>query len=146
MPFQGEVSFKPGNYGLGAGGLFSEFDDPSLYPASALTLVGRLQVEVAGEYRLIAHPKPAREGGSSVRTSLVFSLSIDGKVAIPETRTQGWRRIEQAVTLSAGAHRVEIRALAQSPGFGPSPTASRLLFEVRGPRDAAARPLTLSEP
>ena len=146
VPFEGRVSFQPRDYGLETGGLFSEYDDPSLYPAVAVNLAGQWRIGQAGVYRLVVRPKPSREGASAVRGTMIFSVRVDGRAVIPETRTQSWRKHEREVELSAGSHRVEIDALARSPGFGPSPTDSQLWIGVRGPGEAAPRPLVLTAP
>lgn len=144
IPFEGRVSFQPKDYGLKAGRFFSKYDDPSRYPAMAVHLRGMLELEETGEHTFVLHPKPARQGGSAVRSRMTVRLRIDGnEVAYLRDREQ-WRPVEETVRLEAGLHEVEVTALAQSPGFGPSPVDSELSLGVRGPEDAAAQPLTLA--
>jgi hypothetical protein len=146
VPFQGQVSFQPRDYGVEADGLFSKYDDPSLYPTVAVRLTGQWRIDQPGAYQLVVRPKPSREGASAVRGTMIFSIRIDGRAVIPKITTQSWKKHARELQLSAGLHRVEIDALAQSPGFGPSPTDSQLLIDVRGPGEAAPRPLLLLAP
>lgn len=144
VQFSGRVSFDPGEYGLESPRFFNSFDDPSLYPSVAVQLKGDWSVGAAGLYRLSIATKPAREGGGSVRSRLIFLIRVDGKVVVPETETARWQTIKSDVNLEPGVHRVEIVTLARSPGYGPSPIDSGLVIKVQGPGGAGFYPLNLT--
>jgi hypothetical protein len=146
VQFSGTVSFDPKDYGIDPPGFLNPYDDPSLYPAVAVHIKGYWQVDQNGPHQLSISAKPAREGGTSIRSRLTFRVLVDGEEVIPETSTERWESMESDLELQAGVHLVEIFTLARSPGFGPSPTNSRILFQARGPGDAAFYPLQLITP
>ena len=145
LPYSGAVSFDPEDYGLDGSSLINTYDDPSLYPAVAVHLKGFWKVGKDGPYQLSVVTKPAREGGEAVRSSLTYKLLVDGEEIMPETTTRRWQTMKFDLNLQAGDHLTEIYALARSPGFGPSPVDSRIIFKVRGPGDAAFYPLEFSK-
>lgn len=135
------LSFDPAGYDVADAGLFSDYRDPASYRYVGVALEGDLPVYAAGEYEFVLHPKPAREGGANVSTRLSVWLSIDGRPAVEVRGQSSWRLQRGRLQLEPGLHRLRIWAVADSDGFGPSPTATRLLLAVKGPGDASPRPL-----
>jgi len=136
-----ELSFDPSAYDVPNAGLFSNYRDPASYRYVGVVMEGELPVRTAGDYEFVLSPKPAREGGANVATRMSVWLQVDDRPVLEFRDQASWRIQRGQVRLSAGTHRVRLWAVAASDGFGPSPTASRLLVAVKGPGDASPRPL-----
>ena len=136
-----ELSFDPSAYDVPDAGLFSNYRDPASYRYVGLLLEGELPVRAAGEYEFVLHPKPAREGGLNVATRMSAWLQVDDQPVLEFRDQSSWRAQRGQMRLSPGLHRVRLWTVVSSDGFGPSPTDSRLLVAVKGPGDAAPRPL-----
>lgn len=135
------LKFDPAAYDVPDAGLFSDYRDPAAYRYVGLALEGDLPIAEAGEYEFVIYPKPAREGGGSVGARLSVRLDVAGGTALEFRDQSSWQARRGRVQLTPGLHRVKLWAVAASPGFGPSPTASQLLLAVKGPGDASPRPL-----
>ncbi|MDV3239620.1 MAG: hypothetical protein LOY58_12320 [Gammaproteobacteria bacterium] len=136
-----ELSFDPSAYDVPNAGLFSNYRDPASYRYVGVVMEGELPVRTAGDYEFVLSPKPAREGGANVATRMSVWLQVDDRPVLEFRDQASWRIQRGQVRLSPGPHRVRLWAVAASDGFGPSPTASRLLVAVKGPGDASPRPL-----
>lgn len=136
-----ELSFDPSAYDVPGAGLFSHYRDPASYRYVGLLLEGELPVRGAGEYEFVLHPKPAREGGLNVATRMSAWLQVDDQPVLEFRDQSSWRAQRGQVRLGPGLHRLRLWTVVSSDGFGPSPTDSRLLVAVKGPGDAAPRPL-----
>lgn len=136
-----ELSFDPSAYDVPGAGLLSNYRDPASYRYVGVVMEGELPVRTAGDYEFVLSPKPAREGGTTVGTRMSVWLQVDDRPVLEFRDQASWRMQRGQVHLSPGTHRVRLWAVAASDGFGPSPTASRLLVAVKGPGDASPRPL-----
>lgn len=135
------LSFDPSAYDVPGAGLISPYRDPASYRYVGLWLEGDLPIHQPGDYELVLHPQPAREGGASVTVRMSVQASIGG-VPVVEFRDESRRQPQRGrVRLEAGLHPVRIWAVAVSDGFGPSPTDSRLGLSLKGPGDVSPRPL-----
>lgn len=135
------LSFDPTNYDVPNAGLFSDYRDPATYRYIGLDVQGDLPVQSTGEYEFVVYPKPVREGGANVSTKLSVWLSVDGKPVVEFRDESSWQAQRGKVLLEPGMHQVRMWAVAASSGFGPSPTATRVLLALKGPGDASPRPL-----
>lgn len=135
------LSFDPSAYDVPDAGLFSNYRDPASYRYVGLVLEGQLSVRAAGDYEFVLSPKPVREGGANVATRMSVWLQVDDQPVLTFRDESSWRIQRGQVRLGPGPHRIHLWAVASSDGFGPSPTASRLLVAVKGPGDASPRPL-----
>jgi len=135
------VSFDPSMYDVPEAGLFSNYRDPASYRYVGVALEGNLPVGSAGEYEFVVHPKPVREGGTNVATRLSVWLSVDDRPVIEIRDQSSWQLQRGRLQLEPGLHRIRVWAVAASDGFGPSPTASRLLLTLKGPGDVSPHPL-----
>lgn len=135
------VAFDPAAYDVSDAGLFSDYRDPASYRYVGVSLEGDLPVAEPGEYEFVVYPKPAREGGANVSTTLSLRLAVDGATALEFQDETSWQVRRGRVRLDPGLHRVQLWTVASSQGFGPSPTASQLLLTIKGPGDASPRPL-----
>lgn len=135
------LSFDPASYDVPNTGLFSDYRDPATYRYIGVDVQGDLPVRSAGEYEFVVYPKPAREGGANVSTKLSVWLSIDGKPVVEFRDESSWQAQRGKVLLAPGMHQVRMWAVAASSGFGPSPTATRVLLALKRPGDASPRPL-----
>lgn len=141
IAFNGELSFDPASYDAADSRLFSEYHDPSRYTDVGILLEGAVHAEKAGRYEFVVYPKPAREGGSAVSTTMAVQMAVDGRLIASSQPDTSWKPIRATVELSAGKHGLRLWAVSKSPGMGPSPTASRLKLAVKGPGDANPRTL-----
>lgn len=135
------LAFDPAAYDVPDAGLFSDYRDPASYPYVGLLLEGALPVVQGGEYELVVYPKPAREGGANVATRLSVQLSVDDTTVLEFTGQTSWQPRRGRMRLEPGLRQLRLWAVAASPGFGPSPTASQMVLAIKGPGDAAPRPL-----
>lgn len=135
------LSFDPASYDVPNAGLFSDYRDPATYRYIGVDVQGDLPVRNAGEYEFVVYPKPAREGGANVSTKLSVWLSVDGKPVVEFRDESSWQVQRGKVRLEPGMHQVRMWAVAASSGFGPSPTATRVLLALKGPGDASPRPM-----
>lgn len=139
--FDGELSFDPASYDIADSRLFSEYHDPSRYTDVGILLEGAINTEQAGRYEFVIYPKPAREGGSAVATTMAVHMAVDGHLISSSQPDTSWKPSRASIELSEGKHTLRLWVVSKSPGMGPSPTASRLKIAVKGPGDARPRAL-----
>jgi hypothetical protein len=135
------LSFDPKDYDVPNSGMLSHYRVPSSYPNVGLLMNGDLDVKIAGEYELILHPKPAREGGTNVKTRMSAWLQVDGRTVVQFRDQSSWESQRGRVHLDPGWHRVQMWTVASSDGFGPSPTESSLQLAIKSPDDLSPHPL-----
>ncbi|KAA3626537.1 MAG: hypothetical protein DWQ09_16040 [Proteobacteria bacterium] len=140
--FNDAVSFDPSHYDLPSG-IFSAYQDPARYSDVGVLLTGTMLLDEDGPYDFVLLPKPARAGGSAVGTSMAMQLSVDNQLLLESEPSGSWKPVRIQASLKKGEHSVKLWAVTHSPGYGPSPTASRLVVSIKGPRDASPRPLPL---
>lgn len=143
IDFEDTVSFDPARYDV-ASGIFSEYRDPARYPDVGVRLTGSLRIEADGAYEFVFHPKPAREGASSVGTAMALRLRVDDRTLLRSDPVGSWKPVRLQTGLTKGVHTVDLWVVSRSPGYGPSPTASRLVVSLKGPGDASPRPWPLA--
>jgi hypothetical protein len=136
-----KLSFDPEDYDVPNSGLFSHYRVTSSYPYVGLLVDGDLPVKIAGEYELIVHPKPAREGGTNVKTRMSVWLRVDERTVVQFHDQSGWESQRGRVHLDSGWHHIQMWTVASSDGFGPSPTESRLQLAIKAPGDISPQPL-----
>ena len=136
-----KLSFDPKDYDVPNSGMFSHYRVPSSYPNVGLLMDGELAVKIAGEYELILHPKPAREGGTNVKTRMSAWLQVDGRTVVQFRDQSGWESQRGRVHLDPGWHQLKMWTVASSDGFGPSPTECSLQLAIKAPNDLSPRPL-----
>ncbi|MGM0593459.1 MAG: hypothetical protein ACQETD_02890 [Pseudomonadota bacterium] len=136
------LSFRPQAYGVDASsGVFSDFHDPGRYPVVSLLQEGELLLKRAGQYALRVKPTPPREVGGSGNVELAIRLFIDGRRVWSQDYSSTLAPSEIAIELPEGGVRYRLEAVARSPGFGPSPTQTRLFIGLKEPGSARAEPI-----
>lgn len=133
------LSFDPADYDVADSGYFSRYRDPVTYPHVGLALEGQLPVQFAGDYEFVVYPKPAKEGGSSMGSSMTVQMRVDGATVIESVEEKSWRPLRGRVQLTPGWHHIELWAVAIYDGVGPQPTDSHVGLALKGPGDARPR-------
>lgn len=136
------IKLTPQHYGYSSAGLFDQHKDPSLYPLAALEISGTLQLPGAGDYLLVVKPTPPREVGGAGNVQLSIELRIGDELVyqMPYSKSLASRR--HPLKLQAGAQPLELRILARSPGFGPSPTASEVYLGLQAEGEISPTPIS----
>lgn len=137
-----QIGLHPRAYNASAGGMFSAYRDPSRYRSAGLWLEAALPISQAGKYTLSVVTQPAREGGSSVSTTMTARLWLDDRLILDVQPTGSWRTWSASLELAPGSYRVRLWFNSVSPGFGPTPLDSSLRLKLQRPGDAAPVPLT----
>lgn len=142
IDFNDVISFDPAHYDISSG-FFSEYRDPARYSDVGVLLTATIRIDEEGVYEFVFQPKPARTGGSAVGTSMAMRLRVDDQWLLESNLSKSWKPVRIMTTLRKGLHTIKLWIVAQSPGYGPSPTASRLIVSLKGEGDASPRPLPL---
>lgn len=134
---------NPQEYGVGQddGGLFSSQLDPSQNPVASFAVTGRLRPPAGGDYTLLIKPTPPREVGGSGNVEMAIEIHIDGRPVFSQTysSTLASRRVSLSLPEQGAAFRMEV--VARSPGYGPSPTRSRLFVGLEADGAVGAEPI-----
>ena len=141
VSLDGPLVMDPVRYGAAPGGLLGRYTDPSVHRAAGLLLEGRVDIPESGHYRLQFSPKPAREGGSPVTNTMIVRLEVDGEEIVAMDDVRSWRAQTFERELDAGRHPFRLWVVSNSPGYGPSPTATRLDIHLQMPGRAELTPL-----
>lgn len=138
---EGALVMDPVRYGAASRGLLDRYTDPSVHRAAGLLLEGRVDIPESGHYRLQFSPKPAREGGSPVTNTMIVRLEVDGEEIVAMDDVRSWRAQTFERELDAGQPPFRLWVVSNSPGYGPSPTATRLDIHLQMPGRAELTPL-----
>ena len=136
------VTLDPTSYGVEGGGLFSVYRDPSRYPVAALQFESELQIEKPGPYRLVVKATPPREVGGAGNVAVGVNLSLAGKTVFSQEPSSSLAPREKKLELSAGRVPLHLEILARSPGFGPSPTGTKIFIGLQAPGAIDATPIS----
>jgi len=131
MSLETRIKLDPELYGYNSTGFFDEHYDPSLYPVSAVSIEGELDIKQGGLYQLIIKPTPPREvgGAGNVEVSLEVTAGGEKLYSMPFSKKLASRQKE--IRLKAGRQPLMIKIMARSPGFGPSQTNTEVYIGLQ---------------
>jgi hypothetical protein len=135
------IKLSPQYYGQRSSGMFDQHKDPSVYPLAALVITGILQLPQAGDYLLVVKPTPPREVGGAGNVQVSIELRIGGELVYRMPYSKSLASRQQQLSLPGGAQPVELRILARSPGFGPSPTGAEVYVGLQAEGEISPAPI-----
>ncbi len=127
-----QFELSPAHFGHQSSGVFDPLQDSSSYPLAALAIDAQLHVAASGDYQLVLHATPPREVGGAGQVSVALALWLDGVEVARLAPSSGLAPRSVPLQLSAGSSRLRLTLVARSPGFGPSPTQTRIEIGLRG--------------
>jgi hypothetical protein len=136
------IKLTPQHYGQSSAGLFDQHKDPSVYPLAVLEITGTLQLPESGDYLLVVKPTPPREVGGAGNVQLSIELRIGDELVYRMPYSKSLASRQHPLRLQAGAQPLELRILARSPGFGPSPTASEVYLGLQAEGEISPTPIS----
>lgn len=136
------IKLTPQHYGHSSAGLFDQHKDPSMYPLAALIITGTLQLPKSGDYLLVVKPTPPREVGGAGNVQVSIELRIGGELVYRMPYSKSLASRQQQLRLQGGAQSVELRILARSPGFGPSPTGTEVYLGLQAEGEISPTPIS----
>jgi len=141
MTMESMISLNPRHYGYRNRGFFDTYLDPSRFPVTAVTINGELLLEQAGVYQLEVKPTPPREVGGAGNVEVSVELDVGGQTVYAMPFSKSLTTRQQTVKLLAGQQPMELRIVARSPGFGPSPTGTKVYIGLQAKGEISPRPL-----
>jgi hypothetical protein len=141
MSLDSTIKLDPKIYGYKSRRFFDDHNDPSRYPVAAVSIEGELFIKQAGLYHLIVKPTPPREvgGAGNVEVSLEITIGNDKLFTMPFSQSLASHQKE--VRIEAGQQPLQIRILARSPGFGPSPTRTQVYIGLQAEGEITSHPI-----
>lgn len=126
--------FRPDVFGVRSDqhGWFSSYKDASSYPVVSLYVDAHLELPEPGQYQLYIKPTPPREVGGSGNVEMAIQISIDGEQVFNQDYSPTLAPSRVKLVTATGNPRFQLRAIARSPGFGPSPTKAQLYIGLQG--------------
>lgn len=141
MPMPATINLDPSAFGHESGGLFNAYLDPSRFPVAAASFSGDLMVPAAGNYRLIVRSTPPREVGGGGNVKVAVDIDISGQRVLAVPSTSRLSPYEQVIQLRQGRQPITLNIVARSPGFGPSPTKTRVFIGLQAADAIAPMPI-----
>lgn len=135
------IKLSPQFFGHSSGGMFNQHKDPSVYPLAALMITGTLQLLRGGDYLLVVKPTPPREVGGAGNVQVSIELRIAGELVYQMPYSKSLASRQHPLSLQAGSLPVELRIMARSPGFGPSPTATEVYLGLQAEGEISPTPI-----
>lgn len=144
MKLGDDILLRPKEYGdsESSASAFPESTDPSLYPVVSLSIEGLLRLPQAADYTFTLKPTPPREVGGSGNVQLAFNLYLADKLVFSQDYSSTLAPSSKTVALEAGDIPLRMEVIAQSPGFGPSPTRGRVFVGLQGPGAIKPEPIS----
>ncbi len=141
MSLDSVIKLDPELYGYKSRGFFDDHNDPSLFPVAAVSIEGELDIKQGGLYQLVVKPTPPREvgGAGNVEVSLEVTIGGDKLLTMPFSKKLASHQKE--VEIKAGRQPLRVKILARSPGFGPSPTRTRVYIGLQAPGEITPSPI-----
>lgn len=136
------IKLTPQHYGYRSAGMFDQHKDPSVYPLAALLVTGTLQLPQAGDYLLVVKPTPPREVGGAGNVQVSIELRIGDELVYQTPYSKSLASRQYQLKLQGGAQPVELRILARSPGFGPSPTGTEVYLGLQAEGEISPTPIS----
>jgi hypothetical protein len=136
------IKLTPQHYGQRSSGMFDQHKDPSVYPLAALIITGTLQLPQAGDYLLVVKPTPPREVGGAGNVQVSIELRIGDELVYRMPYSKSLASRQQQLSLPGGVQPVELRILARSPGFGPSPTGAEVYVGLQAEGEISPTPIS----
>lgn len=136
------IKLSPQHYGYRSAGMFDQHKDPSVYPLAALMITGTLQLPQAGDYLLVVKPTPPREVGGAGNVQVSIELRIDDELVYRMPYSKSLASRQHSLSLPAVSQSVELRILARSPGFGPSPTGTEVYLGLQAEGEISPTPIS----
>jgi hypothetical protein len=125
------ISLAPAQFGYQSEGMFDEIKDVSRNPVVAAYIDGTLKIEKSANYQLMVKPTPPREVGGSGNVKLSVRIRLDDKQVLNLPASSRLSPSQQQIWLQAGNIPIHIEIVAQSPGFGPSPSGSKVFIGLQ---------------
>lgn len=135
------ITLDPKHYGEKSSGLFDPHLDPSRFQVAALSIEGELLIKAGGSYRLVVKPTPPREVGGSGNVEVAVDVFVAGDRLFSMPPSPSLIARHKEITLPAGHLPLRIEIVSRSPGFGPSPTRSKVFIGLQAEEAIAPVPL-----
>lgn len=135
------IKLDPKLYGYKSKGFFDDHNDPSLFPIAAVSIEGELDIKQGGLYQLVVKPTPPREVGGSGNVEVSLEVSIGGEKLFTMPFSKKLASHQKEVRIKAGRQPLRIKILARSPGFGPSPTRTRVYIGLQAEGEVTSYPI-----
>lgn len=136
------IKLTPQYYGHSSSGMFDQHKDPSVYPLAVVMISGSLQLPSAGDYLLVVKPTPPREVGGAGNVQVSIELRIGDELVYRMPYSKSLASRQHRLKLQGGAQPMELRILARSPGFGPSPTGTEVYLGLQAEGEISPTPIS----
>lgn len=136
------IRLTPQHFGHHSAGMFDQHKDPSVYPLAALIITGTLQLPQAGDYLLVVKPTPPREVGGAGNVQVSIEVRIGGELVYQMPYSKSLASRQHQLSLQGRTQPVELRILARSPGFGPSPTGTEVYLGLQAEGEISPTPIS----
>lgn len=136
------IRLTPQHFGHHSAGMFDQHKDPSVYPLAALIITGTLQLPQAGDYLLVVKPTPPREVGGAGNVQVSIEMRIGGELVYQMPYSKSLASRQHRLSLQGRTQPVELRILARSPGFGPSPTGTEVYLGLQAEGEISPTPIS----
>jgi len=136
------IRLTPQHFGHHSAGMFDQHKDPSVYPLAALIITGTLQLPQAGDYLLVVKPTPPREVGGAGNVQVSIEVRIGGELVYQMPYSKSLASRQHRLSLQGRTQPVELRILARSPGFGPSPTGTEVYLGLQAEGEISPTPIS----
>ena len=141
MSLDAEIKLNPKKYGYKSRWFFDKHKDPSLYPVAAISIEGELDIKQSGKYQLTVKPTPPREVGGAGNVEISIEITIDGKMVFSMPFSKRLASQLKEVQIRSGRQPFQIKILARSPGFGPSPTKAAVYIGLQSEEEITSQPI-----